>query len=230
MRMMAQMRTDIAFQIKHGFYLAYLIVSVLYISFLSFIPSSWKETAAVLLIFSDCSFLGSFFIGGIILLEKDQGMIQQLLISPLKIWEYILGKSLSLSCLSTSASTVILLASFGRSLHYTPILIAVFGCSLFATFLGMMIAIKVKSVNQYLLVTPLFVPIFFLPLANYFSLPAPTLLEWTPGYSTLQMITGGFHPNFHPWLSISILFSWVMLFFFIVNRQYERTFFKKAGG
>ncbi len=229
MRMVAQIRTDISFQYKHGFYLAYVIVSVLYITFLAFIPSSWKETAAVLLIFSDCSFLGSFFVGGIILLEKDQGMIQQLLISPLRISEYILGKALSLSCLATVASTFILFASFGRSLHYTPILVAVFGCSLFATFLGMIIAIKVKSVNQYLLVTPLFVPIFFLPLANYFSLPAPKLLEWTPSYSTLQLITNGFQPISYLSFHTFILFSWVLLFFFMVNHQYERTFFKKAG-
>ncbi|WP_347551824.1 hypothetical protein ABFG93_07080 [Pseudalkalibacillus hwajinpoensis] len=229
MRMMTQIRTDISFQIKHGFYLAYLVVSVFYITFLAFIPPSWKETAAVLLIFSDCSFLGSFFVGGIILLERDQGMIQQLLISPLRISEYILGKALSLSCLATVASSVILLASFGLSLHYTPILVAVFICSLFATFLGMMVAIRVKSLNQYLLVTPLFVPIFFLPMANYFSLPAPTLLKWTPGYNTLQMITDGFHPIPHLSLPIFILISWVILFFFITKRQYERIFFKNGG-
>jgi fluoroquinolone transport system permease protein len=229
MRIMLQMRTDIAFQIRHGFYLAYLIISVIYIAFLAFIPSSWEETAAVLLIFSDCSFLGSFFVGGIILLEKDQGMVQQLLISPLRISEYILGKAFSLSCLATVASSVILFASFGASLYYTPILVAVFGCSLLASFLGMMIAIKVKSVNQYLLVTPLFVPIFFLPLANYFSLPAPTFLEWTPGYSTLQLITNGFHSITYGAFHLFILFSWVLLFFFMTNAQYERTFFKKAG-
>lgn len=230
MRIMSQLRTDITFQMKHGFYLAYFIVSAIYIVFLAFIPSTWKETSAVLLIFSDCSFLGSFFIGGIILLEKDQGMIDQLMISPLKISEYILGKALSLSFLATLASLVILFTSFGPSLHYTPILIAVFGCSLFATFLGMMIAINVKSVNQYLLITPLFVPIFFLPLANYFSMPAaPTFLEWTPGYSTLELIGSGFHPISYPPFHVLVLVSWISLFFFMTNHHYERTFYKKAG-
>ena len=230
MRILAQIKTDIAFQIKHGFYLAYFIIAIIYIIFLRFIPLAWKETGAVLLIFSDCSFLGSFFIGGIILLEKDQGMIDQLLISPLRISEYILSKALSLSCLATSASFVILFASFGPLLHYPSILLAVFGCSLFATFLGMTIAINVKSINQYLLITPLFVPIFFLPLANYFSMPAaPTFLEWTPGYSTLELIGSGFHTISYPAVHLMVLFSWILLFFFMTNNHYERTFYKKAG-
>ncbi|WP_226659268.1 ABC transporter permease [Pseudalkalibacillus hwajinpoensis] len=228
MRIVAQIKTDIAFQVKHGFYLAYFIIAIIYIIFLRFIPLDWKETGAILLIFSDCSFLGSFFIGGIILLEKDQGMIDQLLISPLRISEYILSKALSLSCLATLASFVILFASFGPSLPYTSILLAVFGCSLFATFLGMMIAINAKSVNQYLLITPLFVPIFFLPLANYFSLPAPSFLEWTPSYSTLQLISG-FHSISDLAFHLFILSSWIFLFFFLVKYHYERILSKKAG-
>jgi len=60
---------DIKFQIKYGFYFLYLIFTIFYIVILSLLPSSWVETVAWLLIYTDPTTIGLIFMGAIIQLE-----------------------------------------------------------------------------------------------------------------------------------------------------------------
>ncbi|HSR03547.1 MAG TPA: hypothetical protein VLM88_03070 [Proteiniclasticum sp.] len=69
---------DVVFQYKQGFYFIYLLISFVYLLILSQLPEAIAEIAITVIVFSDPSVLGLFFIGGILLLEKDQGVLQTL--------------------------------------------------------------------------------------------------------------------------------------------------------
>jgi len=75
MRLRHAILADIRFQIKHGFYLVYVIITIMYLIILSFLPENILSVALPVVVFSDPSVLGLFFIGGIILLEKGQGAL-----------------------------------------------------------------------------------------------------------------------------------------------------------
>ncbi len=155
MRLAAAIGADIRFQYRQGFYAAYLIVAVLYVVIIRALPEAIQEQAAVLLIFTDTSVLGSFFIGGVMLLEKAQRIHDALFVTPLRVWEYVAAKLVSLTLLAFAASMLVALGGVGPRMA-SPLLIAgVIGGSALFTLAGMIIGSRAASVNQYLLMTPL---------------------------------------------------------------------------
>ena len=108
---------DMRLQFKHGFYLLYLILTVIYLVVLSALPEGWRENAAVILIFSDPAAMGLFFMGAIILFEKSQSVHRALAVSPLSAGGYILSKVLSLGIISVLVAAVL---AMGASVLFLP--------------------------------------------------------------------------------------------------------------
>lgn len=69
---------DIRFQWRHGFYAVYAIVSAVYAGILHGLPAGIREKAAQAIIYSDPVILGFLFAGGMVLLEKRQGVLEPL--------------------------------------------------------------------------------------------------------------------------------------------------------
>jgi fluoroquinolone transport system permease protein len=193
MRLATAFLADVRFQFRHGFYYAYLFVSVVYIVLLRFVEEGMREKLAVLVVFSDPAMLGFFFIGGIILLEKAQGIFPALFVTPLRIAEYVWAKVWSLTVLSLVTSFFILLATVGTDMHVLPVFIGVIFTSVLATLLGIGLAVRVKTVNQFLVSSVLFVPIFFTPVMEW--LGGKSFMYYLfPGKASLLFLKGGFAP------------------------------------
>ncbi|WP_152642885.1 hypothetical protein [Bacillus alveayuensis] len=193
MRLKAAFLADVRFQFRHGFYYAYLFVSVVYIVLLRFVEEGMREKLAVLVVFSDPAMLGFFFIGGIILLEKAQGIFPALFVTPLRIAEYVWAKVWSLTVLSLITSFFILLATVGTDISVLPVFIGVTFTSLIATLLGIGLAVRVKTVNQFLVSSVLFVPIFFTPVMEWIG-GHSFMYYLFPGKAGLLFLEGGFAP------------------------------------
>lgn len=183
---------DIRFQIKQGFYLVYVIITIMYLIILSFLPTSILPTAVPLVVFSDPSVLGLFFIGGIILLEKSQGVLMVIVVSPLKSMEYILAKVISLTLIATLATVVITLFGYHESVNWvTLILSTIFTSSLF-TLLGIIINAGCKNVNQYMLKTIPYMLLFILPCFSLIGFPYSDLFLIFPSVAALKLMMGAF--------------------------------------
>ena len=100
MRIIHAVIADIRFQVKQGFYYVYAAITIMYLVILSFLPENTLDVAVPVVIFSDPSVLGLFFIGGIIMLEKLQGVLMVVVVTPLRTGEYILSKLISLAFIS----------------------------------------------------------------------------------------------------------------------------------
>lgn len=188
MRFRGLLLGDIRFQVKYGFYFLYAFLTTVYISVLMFIPSSAKEKVTALLIFTDPAALGLFFMGAMILLEKSECILASLAVSPIKIWEYIVSKVLSLSIISTATAAII---SAIYSIQTLPFVMAgAFLGSVLFSLLGIIIGTKAKSLNQFLVLTvPITIVIILPALAETFGVSCP--LFWiNPGNSVLRLIEG----------------------------------------
>ena len=149
-RLLNSIKADIMFQIKHGFYGVYIALSIMYIIVLSFIPPASIKYVLPILIYFDPAGLGLFFIGGMVLLEKEQGVLALLYITPLKVKEYILSKVITLSLISILAGVVISLLSYNSTVNYFLLCVSVFLVSVLFTFIGFLVSTKSKTVNDYL--------------------------------------------------------------------------------
>ena len=149
-RLLNGISADIKFQLKQGFYTVYAVLSLIYIIILSFIPEAPLKIVLPVLIYTDPAGLGLFFIGGIVLLEKEQGILSLLYITPLKVKEYITSKILTLGVISALTALIISAASFGKNANYFYLLSGTFLSSVFYTLAGFILASRAKSVNDYI--------------------------------------------------------------------------------
>lgn len=232
MRLLAAIHTNIKFQFRNYLYYAYFIVCMLYVALLYWIPFHWKEQTAMFLLFTDCSFLGSFFIGGIVLLEKEQGIYDHLFVTPLKISEVIWSKVISLGILSVVSGLFIFLLSFGFSLQIFSLAIGIALNSVFASLLGLIFAVRVKSINQYLMISPLFATVLFLPVLEVMHFYESPLFLLIPGKAGLLLMEGAFHPlSSADWLYALCMFCvYIYLAYRLAYRAFYQHIILNIGG
>lgn len=212
MRLKSLILWDIRFQIKYGFYLLYAILTALYIAGLSALPDAWRETAGVVLIFSDPAAIGLFFMGAIILLEKSQRLPEAYAVSPVKALEYIAAKVLSLCLISLVAAAALAIAAGAESL---PTVLAGTGlCSILFTLLSIIVASKISSLNQFMLWAVPVELITLVPgLLHLFQL-TPDFLQYYPIHYCIDLI-GGNHP---PFVGLAVTLLSICMLFFISGR------------
>jgi len=107
MRFLQALKQDIRYQFRNGFYYVYLFVSIIYIAILFKLPNEIQGIVTAMVIFSDPAMLGFFFIGAIILLEKEENIFEALFITPLRVKEFIGARIFSLTAISLLTSFLI---------------------------------------------------------------------------------------------------------------------------
>jgi fluoroquinolone transport system permease protein len=213
MRIWSLLRGDIRFQYKYGFYLLYLVFSILYISLIFSLPQAWREKAAILMIFTDPAAMGLYFMGAIVLFEKSERVLDSIAVSPVKTYEYMLSKLLSIGVISVIVGFSI--GFFSHAVNMTDrFLVGIFLCSCLFSAVGLMVAAKSISLNDFIIST--------IPAELLINIPAIAwLFGWKPGWLLL-------HPGVclmelcengkHSLTALIILGLWVLLAAVIANR------------
>ncbi len=212
MRVFAATRNDMRYQAKYGFYLLYVLISALYVGVLMACPKEYRGVVASVIVLTDPAMLGTFFIGGIWLLEKSEGLHRFYLIAPLRGFEYIGAKAVSLAVISTLAADAIVLAAFGVSANYLLLSAAILLGSATFTTIGLWVASFSKSLNHYmLLAVPLETFIALPPVLAAFGITHPAL-NALPGMAAWQLIRAsiGFVDAPHPLLLFACLLIWLV--------------------
>lgn len=172
------LRGDIRFQYKYGFYFLYLFFTLLYVSLLMAFPETWREKAAILMIFSDPTAMGLYFMGAIVLLEKSERVINSIAVSPVRTHEYTLSKLFSIGVISLIVGVAIGLFSNGGSITL-QFAAGIFLCSCLFSAVGLIIAAKSVSLNGFIIAT--------IPAELLINLPAIAwLFGWRPAWLLLH--------------------------------------------
>ncbi len=188
MRYLAALVGDIRYQLKYGFYFLYAFISAVYVVVLFLCPFEYRKTVASVIILTDPAMLGAFFIGGIWLLEKGEGLHGFWGVSPLKPIEYVLSKAVSLAIISTLAANVIALAGLRENVNYMILSISIFVGAMVFTLIGLLLASYARSVNHYMLIATLPLTVLLTPpIAAVFGISAP-ILDLTPGMALWRII------------------------------------------
>lgn len=193
MRLLNAIWSDIKFQTKQGFYLVYLIITIMYLIILSMLPENVLTIALPLVVFSDPSVLGLFFIGGIILLEKSQGVIMVMVVSPLRTEEYVLAKAISLALISAIAAIAITALSPINNVNWPLMIISTILTAGLFTLCGIMINAGCNNVNQYMVKTIPYMLLFILPCFSLLGFEYSYLFTVVPSVAALRLLLGAYH-------------------------------------
>jgi len=222
MRFFRLLFQDMRYQFTYGFYFLYLILSVLYICILLLVPDAIRRQAAALFIWSDPAALGFFFVGGIVLLEKGEGLLNYLWVTPVTPAEYVLAKTLSLSVISVLAGLTISAFGLGNGVNYPLLAVALLtGCSTFTLF-GLAVGSRARSVNHYFaLGLPVGLGLMAPALAVLLGVKHP-VLEVLPSTLLLRLLYAalGLNAHYSTILIVTGLALWSCWGFFVVRSQF----------
>ena len=115
-----------------------------------------------------------FFVAGLVLLERDQGTLNALAVSPLSPSGYLTMRTLSLTGLAAAETIAIVWIGFGAGGSWSLILLGTAALGVIYTGFGAAVAARYDSVNALLLPASAFVGLLLLPLLPHFGL-APRL-------------------------------------------------------
>ncbi len=159
---------ELLLQVRYQVVTVAVVVTVLYCVLLRLAPDSVRETLTVVVIFSDPTTLGFIFVGVLVLFERGAGTLQAVVVSPLSAVQYLWAKATSLTVVVVPCSVVIAAVSRGGLGFNVPVLVLGTGLtSVMLVFIGLIGVVRARSLNAYLVVTPLFLVPLMLPLAPY---------------------------------------------------------------
>ncbi|MBN1777947.1 MAG: ABC transporter permease [Clostridiales bacterium] len=224
MRTKALILSDIRFQFRYGFYSLYAVFTLLYIGLLFVLPDAWRNDAAAIMIFTDPAAMGLFFMGAIVLFEKNERVLDSIAVSPVGAWEYVLSKLVSIGLIS---ALVALLIGLGAGVIRAPLtfLVSVFLCSCLFSAMGLIVACKIKTLNQFIVAT--------VPLELLTVVPAILWMFWWkadvlvlhPGVSMLMACSGrGAQP-----LALLSLLAWTALLYFLAVKTVKKMLLSVGG-
>ncbi len=192
MRVLFALRQDLLFQFRHGFVYAYGVVTLFYVIGLLNLPEGPREVVTPLLVFSDTGVLGMFFVGGIVLLERSDNLIESLFVTPLRLWDYVLAKTISLTVLALLASMIILIAAHGIVTSLSLFLAATAMTSIIFTCVGLVIASFARSLNHYFFLSILITPVVLFPILLHLGILDSPLFLALPTTATLVLLRAPF--------------------------------------
>lgn len=226
MRIVNALKADVRFQLKQGFYLVYIILTLIYMVILGKLPQEWKSTIIPLVLFSDPSMVGFFFIGALVMLEKVQGVIQYVVVTPLRSLEYLLAKVVSLTILAIAATIMITLTTYGYQLNWVLLILAVTLTSSFFVFYGFIVAVRCTTLNQYFIRMIPYLLLIVLPCFSLIGFPYAWLFNIFPSVAGLKLVYGAF--NGIDFLNASAYTVYLLAANLAIARYVEKVFDRMA--
>ena len=215
---------DLKLQVRNNILTVAIFITVFYVALFLLLGLRGKDAILIALIFSDPTFLGFIFTGVLILFEKSANTLQALVVTPVKIWQYLFSKAISLTIITSVICLAMVFASHGFHFNYFYFLAANLLSSVLFIFLGFIGVAKVKSFNQYIIVIPLFITPLILPYLNFFGVTNTLWFYILPTQASFILFQGAFEKA----TAIETLYSIVYLSFsiWITYRISKKLFMK----
>ncbi len=204
------LKKEITLQWRQGFWLVYFVFTAIYVTVLLSIPEKNRMLVSLIMILSDTTMLGVIFIGALVLLEKQQSVLQSLFVTPLEPSQYIWSKTISLALIAVCMSMLIYLPVW-QFTGYTLLLLATIAFTA-ATFvlLGLGLAARIDSINQYFGLLMGVSMLLILPVLPYMLLEQHPIFLILPYVASLDLMLGAMNPLpiWRILLDIALLVAW----------------------
>jgi fluoroquinolone transport system permease protein len=194
-RLAATMLCDVRLQLRNGFYAASVFIVVVWGALFTRIPNVDLTAVWGGMIAANLMITTFYFIGGLVLLERDEGTLAARSVTPLRMGEYLGSKVLTLTGLAVLENTLLtlLLAALGflrigagfPLLILGTVLVSVLYC-----LAGFAAVARYRSINEFLMPSMLYVLALGLPFVDYFGLWRSPLFYLHPLQAALTLMRG----------------------------------------
>ena len=195
-RLTSTMRWDVQLQIRNGFYYAAAFVAIVIIILLSQfnVPQETLTLLFPIFIFQNILINNFYFIAGLVLLEKGEGTLEGLVVTPLRKGEYLASKLLTLALLSLLETAVVVLIIYGSNINLILLATGTILLSLIYGLAGFSFVVRYDSINTFLLPSVLVTALLSFPLLHYLGVWSSPLMYLHPLQAPLLLLKGAFQP------------------------------------
>ena len=223
-RLQTAVRWDMRLQFRNGFYYAAAFIAVIMTIILWQLPRAELPTILPVFVLGNMTVNTFYFMAALVLLEKGDGVLEGLIVSPLRQSEYLAAKLMSLTLLTLVENVAIVTAVYG--LHYNFLLL-VLGVGLMASFnvlFGFIAVARYDSINRFLLPSILLTMLLSFPLLDYLGLWTSPLLYLHPVQAPLLLLKGAFQPIPAWQIGYGVVYAtvWIGLMFKASQRLFYR--------
>ncbi|WP_206511231.1 ABC transporter permease [Rhodococcus sp. BGS-1C] len=214
---------DLRLQSRYQIVTVSLVVTAAYGLVLRLLPDSWLRDATILLVLADPTMIGFLFVGALVLFERDAGITAAVAVSPSSPALYVWSKAVSLTTVSVVCAVALTVAGHGMNFRMVPLLGGVVLTSLMFVFIGIVAVVRVRSVNGYLLIVPVFLVPMYLPLLGSAGFAQSPLYYLLPTQGSLLLIARALEsrPAWEALYGVTILGLWLIASCYAATRSYE---------
>jgi fluoroquinolone transport system permease protein len=169
-RVLSALRWEATLQYRYGFYVVTAIVVATWVALLRQIPA---ESAPLLM---PAFYLGGlfvtsyFFMTALVLLEKAEGTLTGLVVTPLRDVEYLGVKVVSLAALALVENVLITLLGLGAGFGPLPLVLGLLAESIVFSLLGFAAVVRHDAINTFILPAVGMNVLLSLPMIDHFGL------------------------------------------------------------
>lgn len=180
----------------------------------------------VLLILNS-AFIGLFTIAAYLFMDKEEGTIKAIAVTPAKVWQYLLSKVGVMLVTGIATGSLVVLSIAWKHVNFGHFLVLMFCFNLFGSTLGLFIASFFDTLTKALGSLYIVILILSFTSVSYF-MPAfsPRLITWLPSYPMLFAMRETLLQK----PDIQYIYFWALVFiavsvvlFLLADRRYRRT-------
>jgi ABC-type Na+ efflux pump permease subunit len=151
------------------------------------------------MLFSDAAMIGMLLIVALIFMEKEEGTLMAYLVTPGKVFEYLVSKALSLAVLAVVFTAILVPLVLGTQPNYLHLLAVIVMTSIFTSLLGAWFGLYFENLSQAMFPMVILVVVLGIPAVAY-MIPSfsPLWLQWLPTYPMAFALREAVFPSGNP--------------------------------
>ncbi len=197
-KVLSTLRWELLTQFRQGLYYAAIFVIVVWSIVLSQLPTAGATWLVPIVLFMDVSVFGFYFMAGMLYLEMGDGVLNALVVTPLRKLEYLLVKVVALTLLSLIVSigvaAIVVVITGVLGVNWPLLLIGVIFNSWLLTLIGFIVAVRYDNISDFFLLSLLFMIPFQLPMLDYFNIWQSWIIYLIPTQPTMLLMEAAFWP------------------------------------
>ncbi len=230
-RLAATLRWDVQLQIRNGFYHATAFVLIVWAAIIWRLPAidlGWLLPALVL---GNLMINTFYFMSGLVLLEKGEGTLAAQVVTPLRTWEYLAAKLITLGGLALAENILIVCLFYGFGFNLLPMIAAIILASVIYTLAGFIAVARFDSINEFLMPSILYTSLLTVPLMPYLARWESPLIYLHPVQAPLVLAEAAFQSVPMWQIAYGVFYSalWGFLLYRASLRTFHRFIIARAG-
>lgn len=230
-RLLSTARWDVSLQYRNGFYFVSAFTAVFFVILLKQVTGVDLGYWWPAIITANLTINSFYFMAGIVLLEKGEGTLEAQIVTPLRPWEILASKVLTLGLLSLFETLAIIVIVQGTDFNGFLLVAGIVLYIAILSLYGFFVVARYDSISEFLLPSVIWTMGFSLPLLYYFDVWRSWIMFLHPLQAILILLQSAFAsvPAWQVMYGVGYSLLWTGILLALCLRAFHRFVVVKEG-